>query len=82
VVAGISAISHFSRMPFPHEDIKPFAIRLRELFGSESLFAGSDYPLFETGRYVDYIKLATEWIGPRAEEPGRFESILFENPAS
>jgi predicted TIM-barrel fold metal-dependent hydrolase len=82
VVAGISAISHFSRMPFPHEDIKPFAIRLRELFGSESLFAGSDYPLFETGQYVDYMKLAIEWIGPRAEEPGRLESTLFESPAS
>jgi predicted TIM-barrel fold metal-dependent hydrolase len=82
VVAGISAISHFSRMPFPHEDIKPFAIRLRELFGSESLFAGSDYPLFETGRYVDYMNLAIEWIGRRDEEPGRLESALFENHAS
>lgn len=82
VVAAISAISHFSRTPFPHEDIKPFVIRLRELFGSESLCAGSDYPLFETGRYVDYMKLAIEWIGPRAEEPGRLESTLFESPAS
>jgi len=82
VVAGISAISHFSRMPFPHEDITPFAIRLRELFGSESLFAGSDYPLFETGRYVDYMNLAIEWIGRRDEEPGRLESTLFESPAS
>jgi predicted TIM-barrel fold metal-dependent hydrolase len=82
VVASISAISHFSRMPFPHEDIKPFAIHLRELFGSESLCAGSDYPLFETGRYVDYMKLAIEWIGRRAEEPGFLESTLFENRAS
>jgi len=82
MVAGISAISHFSCIPFPHEDIKPFAIRLRELFGSESLFAGSDYPLFETGRYVDYMNLAIEWIGRRDEEPGRLESALFENHAS
>jgi predicted TIM-barrel fold metal-dependent hydrolase len=82
VVAGISAISHFSRAPFPHEDIKPFVIRLRELFGPDLLFAGSDYPLFEAGRYADYMTLAHEWIGRRAEERGRLESTLFESSMS
>jgi len=82
VVAGISAISHFSRTPFPHEDIKPFATRLRELFGPDLLFAGSDYPMFETRRYTDYMRLAVEWIGKRTDEPGQLESTLFENPAS
>ena len=82
VVAGISAISHFSRVPFPHEDIKPFVIHLRELFGPDLLFAGSDYPLFEAGRYADYMNLALEWIGRGAEEPGRLESTLFESSVS
>jgi len=82
VVAGISAISHFSRALFPHEDIKPFVIRLRELFGPDLLFAGSDYPLFEAGRYADYMNLALEWIGRGAEEPGRLESTLFESSVS
>jgi predicted TIM-barrel fold metal-dependent hydrolase len=82
VVAGISAISHFSCTSFPHEDIKPFAVRLHELFGSDLLFAGSDYPLFETGRYADYMRLAIEWIGKRTDEPSRLESTLFGNPTS
>lgn len=82
VVAGISAIAHFSCTPFPHEDIKPFALRLCELFGSDSLFPGSDYPLFKTGRYADYMRLAIAWIGRKTREPGRLESTLFENPAS
>lgn len=79
VAAGVSAISHFSRMPFPHEDVKPYAIRLREVFGSDSLFAASDYPLFETGKYTDYMNLANEWIGPKFEKPGLFQSTLFED---
>jgi hypothetical protein len=82
VVAGVSAIPHFSRTPFPHEDIKPFAIRLREVFGPDSLFAASDYPLLEAGKYVDYMNLAIEWIGSKIEKPGLLESTLFEDSAS
>jgi hypothetical protein len=79
VVAGVSAIAHFSRKPFPHEDMKPYAIRLREVFGPESLFAASDYPLFEKGKYVDYMNLAMEWIGPGIARAGVLESTLFED---
>lgn len=79
VVAGVSAIPHFSRTPFPHEDIKPYAIRLREVFGPDSLFAASDYPLLEAGRYVDYMNLAVEWIGLNVDQPGLLESTLFED---
>lgn len=80
VVAGVSAIPHFSRAPFPHEDIKPYAIRLREVFGPDSLFAASDYPLLEAGKYVDYMNLAIEWIGPKIDKLGLLESTLFEDP--
>jgi len=78
VVAGVSAIAHFSHTPFPHEDVKPYAIRLREVFGPGSLFAASDYPLFETGKYADYMNLATEWIGPDIAGAGVLESALFQ----
>lgn len=79
VVAGISAIAHFSQMAFPHEDVRPAALRLRELFGPDLLFAGSDYPLFDTSQYGDYMKLANQWIGRRVEEPGALELALFGN---
>lgn len=79
LVAGISAIAHFSREEFPHPDIRPFAMQLRELFRPESLCVGSDYPLFETVRYADYIKLANEWIGRGVDESGALEITLFEN---
>jgi hypothetical protein len=82
VVAGISAIPHFSHTPFPHEDIKPYAIRLREVFGPDSLFAASDYPLLEAGKYVNYMNLAIEWIGTKIDECGLLESALFEDSLS
>ena len=82
VVAGVSAIPHFSRATYPHEDIKPYAIRLREVFGPDSLFAASDYPLLEAGKYADYMNLAVEWIGPKIKECGVLESALFEDSTS
>lgn len=77
VVAGVSAIAHFSRTPFPHEDMKPYAIRLRDVFDPESLVAASDYPLFEAGKYVEYMNLAMEWIGQDVARAGLLESALF-----
>jgi len=66
VIVGVSAIAHFSREPFPHKDVEPFAAHLRKTFGAESLVAGSDYPLFEKDRYAEYMRLAEAWIGPQA----------------
>jgi len=77
VVAGVSAIAHFSHTPFPHEDVKPYAIRLREVFGPEPLCVASDYPLFETGKYADYVNLAIEWIGADIATAGVLETTLF-----
>jgi hypothetical protein len=68
VVVGISAIVHFSREPFPHNDVETFASRLLKLFPSEYLAVGSDYPMFERNRYAEYMRLATEWVYGTAEK--------------
>jgi len=79
LVAGVSAIAHFSQEAFPHLDIRRAAMRLREIFAPGRLCAGSDYPLFDTTRYADYMKLADEWIGRSVEELSILEFALFEN---
>jgi predicted TIM-barrel fold metal-dependent hydrolase len=77
IVVGVSAIAHFSREPFPHKDVEPFAGHLRKIFGAESLVAGSDYPLFEKDRYAEYMQLAENWIGSQDEQIRRVESVLW-----
>jgi predicted TIM-barrel fold metal-dependent hydrolase len=62
IVVGISAIAHFSREPFPHPDVEPFAARLIEKFGPASVVAASDYPLFEKNLYTQYMQLAQAWV--------------------
>jgi predicted TIM-barrel fold metal-dependent hydrolase len=79
LVAGVSAIAHFSQQAFPHQDVQRAAMRLREIFVPGRLCAGSDYPLFDTTRYADYMKLANGWIGRGAEERSTLEFALFEN---
>jgi hypothetical protein len=77
LIVGVSAIAHFSNDAFPHEDVAPFASKLLEIFGPESLVAASDYPLFEKHRYAHYIELAGDWI-EGVKPPGyRFEANLF-----
>ncbi len=79
MVVGISALGHFSREPFPHADVKPFASRLIEIFGSDSTVTASDYPLIEKDRYVEYMQLAQAWIlDVDARWSPRFEQA-FEN---
>lgn len=78
IIVGISAISYFSSEPFPHADVRPFAVRLVETFGANSIAAASDYPMFEKSRYADYMRLAQQWI--KQEDPNwspRFESLIF-----
>jgi len=77
LVAGISAIAHFSREAFPHNDVVPFASYLLAMFGPESLVAASDYPLIEKGSYAQYMQLAGDWIAGAARTGNRFESSLF-----
>jgi hypothetical protein len=62
MVVGISALDHFSREPFLHKDVEPFAARLIEIFGPASVVAASDYPLIEKNLYAEYMRLAGEWI--------------------
>ena len=62
IVVGISAIAHFSREPFPHNDVATFALHLPKLFSSEYLAVGSDYPMFEKDHYAEYMGLAIEWV--------------------
>lgn len=77
LILGISAIGHFSREAFPHNDVAPFAAHLLATFGAESLVAASDYPLFEKDRYAQYMQLANDWI-TSGEQCGRhFETSLF-----
>lgn len=78
LVVGVSAIAHFSRDSFPHEDVADFASHLFETFGADKLVAGSDYPLCEKDQYSQYMELASSWIGG-GELAGRyFESSLFD----
>jgi len=76
-VAGVSAIAHFSREPFPHNDVEPYAAHLLKTFGSESLLAGSDYPLCEKDKYGEYMQLAAKWIGSQGERSGSAEAALW-----
>jgi L-fuconolactonase len=77
LVVGISAIAHFSREAFPHNDVAPFAAHLLATFGAESLVAASDYPLFEKDRYAQYMLLASSWIASGNPCGRRFEASLF-----
>jgi hypothetical protein len=82
VAVGISAIAHFSREPFPHSDVSTFASRLRNLFSSEYLVVGSDYPLFDKHRYAEYMGLAIEWVHRNVEKSSPIlESACFSNRA-
>jgi predicted TIM-barrel fold metal-dependent hydrolase len=62
MVVGISTLAHFSREPFPHPDVEPFATRLIEIFEPASVVAASDYPLFEKNLYTQYMQLAQAWV--------------------
>jgi predicted TIM-barrel fold metal-dependent hydrolase len=79
LIVGVSAPAHFSRLAFPHEDVRPFAAELRVIFGPDLLVPGSDYPLFEKDKYTDYMKLAGSWISAGTNGERRFESSLFGN---
>lgn len=77
VIVGVSAMAHFSRGAFPHNDVAPFASHLLATFGQELLVAASDYPLFEKDRYAEYMQLASDWIANARQLGHRFESSLF-----
>ena len=62
LILGISAIAHFSRRPFPHDDVREWALAAISQMPAARLAIASDYPLFEKGRYSEYMSLAREWV--------------------
>jgi Amidohydrolase len=82
LIVGISAIAHFSREAFPHNDVAPFAAYLLSTFSTESLVAASDYPLFEKDKYAQYMQLASNWIASGSTCLHRFEANLFEGQSA
>lgn len=83
IVAGASAIAHFSAQPFPHLDVEPFAAHLIQTFGSSSVVIGSDYPLFEKEHYGRYLELARRWaFGANLQTALESESVLCASAAS
>lgn len=78
MMAGISAIGHFSREGFPHRDMEPFAAELLDAFGPDSIVPGSDYPLLEESNYADYMALSLRLIHPaNTQGARRFEASVF-----
>jgi len=76
-VVGVSAIAHFSRQEFPHDDVKPFVAHLRSVFAADALVTASDYPLFEKAQYGAYMQLAFDWIDRNDAGNARLERSLF-----
>lgn len=62
VTVGVSAIAHFSNQPFPHNDVRDFALRVISRLPASRIAIGSDYPLFDKERYADYMSLACDWV--------------------
>ncbi len=62
ITVGVSAIAHFSSEPFPHADVRDFALRIISQFPATHIAVGSDFPLFEKERYASYMNLAREWV--------------------
>jgi len=62
LIVGVSAIAHFSRRAFPHEDVREWALAAVSLLPPPRIAVASDYPLFEKDRYADYMSLARAWV--------------------
>jgi len=62
LTVGVSAIAHFSSEPFPHNDVRDFALGMISQFPAPRIAIGSDYPLFEKERYAEYMSLARDWV--------------------
>lgn len=65
VMLGISALAHFSRTAYPHEDLRPLAQTAMDRLGPGRLVAATDYPLIEKPRYAESYHLARKWITER-----------------
>jgi predicted TIM-barrel fold metal-dependent hydrolase len=62
IIFGISAISTFSALPFPHEDVAELARWAIPQLPPERIVIGSDYPMMEKSRYEHYLSLARDWV--------------------
>jgi Amidohydrolase len=78
ITIGVSAIPHFSLVPYPHIDVQPFVSKVTDAFCADSIVMGSDYPLFEKDFYARYMALARKWIGGHsANHPSNLEAACF-----
>jgi predicted TIM-barrel fold metal-dependent hydrolase len=62
IIIGVSAIQHFSRQPFPHDDVRDFALSVISKLPPSRIAMGTNYPLPGTSLYRDYVELAVRWI--------------------
>ncbi len=62
VIAGVSALAHFSREAFPHEDMQPCVEHLCRLFGARRIVLGSDYPNSGAVLYAPLHALGARWV--------------------
>jgi predicted TIM-barrel fold metal-dependent hydrolase len=62
ITIGISAIQHFSSQPFPHDDVRDFALAVISKLPPSRIAMGTNYPLPDSASYSDYVKLPLRWI--------------------
>jgi predicted TIM-barrel fold metal-dependent hydrolase len=69
----LSGYAKFAREPWPHRDVWPFVLALKEAFGTERCLWASDWPFIRAPERVDYgplVRLA-ELLFPDRDERNR-----------
>lgn len=76
----LSGYAKFSRQAWPHRDVWPFVLALKEAFGVERCLWASDWPFIRATERVDYGPLAKlmEMLFP---ERGERERVFWGNAA-
>jgi predicted TIM-barrel fold metal-dependent hydrolase len=62
VTLGVSALTAFSKAPFPHDELRRMTLPALRHFRPDRLVAATDYPYVEKARYADYLALVCQWI--------------------
>lgn len=74
-VGGVSAISYFSRLPYPHDDVRAWAMKFLRAFPASCIVVGSDYPLLDKNAYADYMGLAAGWVRSTYPDWSDFDAL-------
>lgn len=69
----LSGYAKFSREPWPHRDVWPFVLALKDAFGAERCLWASDWPFIRAPERVDYGPLVglVEMLFPGRDERAR-----------